>query len=176
MRRSSDDIVTLSDFVNKDASVLRDADFDAEHRRRFEFPRTFVPSLRHSLAVIARWKRERAAGTRFAFAVREVASGTLMGGCELKPRGGRTANLSYWTYPSHRGRGIASRAVALACKVAFRELGFGRLEVLTDPDNFGSRKVAARNGFKRVGVRDGRVLHVLDAKPVADRSVNGGRK
>jgi RimJ/RimL family protein N-acetyltransferase len=144
--------------------MLREVDLDPEHRRRFDFPEAFVPSLRHSRAVIARWRRERTAGTRFAFAVRGTVSGTLLGGCELKPCGCGTANLSYWTYPAHRGHGIASRAVALACKVAFGELGFERLEILTDPDNLSSRKVAIRNGFKETGVRDGRILHSLDAK------------
>jgi RimJ/RimL family protein N-acetyltransferase len=176
MRQSSDGVVTLSRFVNSDASVLRNADFDPEHRRRFDFPEAFVPSLRHSLAAIARWKRERTEGTRFAFAVREAASRTLVGGCELKPRVGRTANLSFWTYPPHRRRGMASRAVALACKIAFLEMGFECLEALTDADNVGSRKVAIRNGFKEAGVRNGRVLHVLDAKTVANRGVKDGMK
>jgi RimJ/RimL family protein N-acetyltransferase len=176
MRQASDGVVTLSRFVNSDASVLRDADCDPEHRRRFDFPEAFVPSLRHSLAAIARWKRERTKGTRFAFAVRKATSGTLVGGCELKPCDSNTANLSYWTYPMHRNRGLASRAVALVCRIAFLELGFERLEVLTDPDNLSSRKVAARNGFRKVGVRDGRVLHILDAKAVAIRSVRGGKK
>src|SRR5262245_11144709 len=114
----SDGVVRLTFFESRDAFVLREADGDAEHRLRFEFPADFVPSLQHSETVIARWQEERIAGTRFAFAVRSVANGELLGGCELRPLGNGLANMSYWTHPRHRRRGVASRAVALACEVA----------------------------------------------------------
>ncbi len=162
MRQPSDGVVTLAFFVPSDASVLCDGDRDFEHRRRFEFPDDFVPSLQHSEDVVARWEQERLAGKRFALAVRNAATDELLGGCELRPLKGESANLSYWTYPAHRCRGVASRAVALACHVAFEELSFRRLEILTDPDNVGSRRVALRNGFKEVGVREGRVLYVIE--------------
>ena len=163
MLQLTDGVVALSNFIAGDASVLRDVDFDPEHRRRFDFPDAFRPSLQHSEAVIARWEQERLAGTRFAFAVRETTTGTLLGSCELRPLVSGTANLSYWTHPAYRRHGFASRAVGLACKIAFVDLGFVRLEVLTDPDNVGSREVAARNGFKEVGTRDGRILYTVDA-------------
>jgi hypothetical protein len=38
-----------------------------------------------------------------------------------------------------------------------------RLELSADFDNVASRRIAIRNGFREVGVRDGRVLHVLEA-------------
>ena len=159
---NGDGVVTLAFFRPGDATIMCQGDHDSEHRRRFEFPRDFVPSLGHSQDVISRWERERETGERFAFAVRDAGTGELLGGCELRPLGGGTANLSYWTYPAHRSRGVASRAVALACEVAFRHFHFRRLEVLTDPDNAVSRRVAQRNGFAEAGVRDGRVLHVRE--------------
>jgi RimJ/RimL family protein N-acetyltransferase len=162
-QQTTDGIVTLASFVADDAPVLCAGDHDREHRRRFEFPDTFVPSLRHSQEVIARWEQERIAGTRFPFAVRDAITNTLLGGCELRPRGTEAVNLSYWTYPAHRGRGVASRAVALACKLAFEELAVARVEILTDPDNIASRRVAIRNGFRVAGLRDGRLLHLLEA-------------
>ena len=55
----SDGVVTLTFFASSDAAVLFEADGDAEHRRRFDFPDDFVPSLQHSENVIARWERER---------------------------------------------------------------------------------------------------------------------
>jgi len=152
----TDGVVTLTLFVPGDASVLLEADQDPEHRRRFEFPGDFVPSLRHSLEVIARWERERILGTRFPFAVRDVATRALLGGCELRPLAGSFANLSFWTHPAHRGRGVASRAVALACGVAFQELGIQRVEVLTDADNAPSRQVADRTGCGSQRIQGGR--------------------
>lgn len=153
----------LDSFVPADAPVLCDADRDPEHRRRFEFPGDFVASLEHSRAVIARWTEERRAGTRFPFAVRDAALGTLLGGCELSPLGDGAANVSYWTYPPHRGRGVATEAVRQLCALAFSDFGFRRLELSADLDNAASRRVALRNGFGEVGVRDGRMLHVLEA-------------
>jgi len=168
-QQTTDGVVILTPFVADDAPVLCEGDHDREHRRRFEFPDTFVPSLRHSQEVIARWAQERIAGTRFAFAVRDAITRTLLGGCELKPRSIEAVNLSYWTYPAHRGRGVASRAVALACKLAFEELAVARVEILADPDNIASRRVALRNGFRVAGLRDGRVLHCLEAKGSSGR-------
>jgi len=139
-----------------------DGDRDAEHRRWFEFPEDFVPSLQHSRDVIAQWERKRVAGERFPFAVRDAGTGELLGGCELRPVGNGAASLAYWTYPAHRSRGVASRAVALACRVAFEQLRFRRLEVVTEPDNGSSRRVALRNGFREAGVRDGRILHIKE--------------
>lgn len=158
--------ITLTPFQPADAPILFAADHDPEMRLRFEFPPAFVPSLEHTLAVIARWARERAAGERFPFAVRTVAdraaASVLVGGCELWPRGDGVANVSYWTYPAHRRAGYATRAVALLCDAAFGEGGFTRLEIVTDPDHVASRRIALRCGFAEAGMRDGRVLHVRE--------------
>ena len=151
-------------FAPADAAVLCAIDHDPEHRRRFDFPEGFVPSLRHSAAVIARWAEERRAGVRFPFAVREAASGDLIGGCELSPTGVGIANVSYWTHPLHRGRGVASEAVRQVCSHAFADLGFQRLELEADPDNIASHRVAIRNGFREIGLRAGRVLYVLEQR------------
>jgi RimJ/RimL family protein N-acetyltransferase len=163
LRLPGDGVVTLSLFRRSDAAVMCEGDRDAEHRRWFEFPEDFVPSLPHSRDVIAQWERKRAAGERFPFAVRDAETGELLGGCELRPVGKGAASLAYWTYPAHRSRGVASRAVALACQVASEQLRFRRLEVVTDPDNGGSRRVALRNGFREAGVRDGRILYIKDS-------------
>ena len=84
--------------------------------------------------MIAQWERKRAAGERFPFAVRDAGTGELLGGCELRPVGKGAASLAYWTYPAHRSRGVASRAVALACQVASEQLRFRQLEVVADPE------------------------------------------
>jgi RimJ/RimL family protein N-acetyltransferase len=153
--------IALTLFAPGDVPVLFEADADGEHRRRFDFPDGFVPSREHSENVITRWARERLAGVRFAYAVRSVAGGELVGGCELRPLGDGAANLSYWTYPRHRRRGVASRAVALACRIARTEFDFRGLEIVVDPDNVPSRRVATRNGFEEAGEKDGRVLYTL---------------
>jgi RimJ/RimL family protein N-acetyltransferase len=163
MAERTDDIVTLSPFRPTDAPVLFEVDHDPEHRRRFDFPDDFTPSLRHSQQVIARWESQRAAGERFPYAVRSAAAGEILGGVELRPLGDRVANLSYWTVPRHRRRGVASRAVSLACRLAFLDFGFRTIRVLADADNIGSRRVAVRNGFHEVGLSEGRICYVLES-------------
>ncbi len=157
----TDGVVVLTSFVATDAPLLCDGDRDPELRLRFGFPEDFAPSIEHSLAVVSRWEREREAGTRLTLAVRDAADGTLVGGCELLPLGSGAANLSYWTYPAHRNRGIASRAVAIAVKLAFTDLKMARLEVVVDSGNHYSRKVALNNGFEERGTRDSQILYVL---------------
>jgi RimJ/RimL family protein N-acetyltransferase len=157
----TDGVVTLDRFNDEDAPALLEVDGDPAHRLAFDFPVDFVPSLEHSRRVIDGWHDEFASGSRLAFAVRDRTSGTLLGGCELRPKGSRT-NLSYWTHPAHRNAGVASRAVALACRVAFDDLHIERLEIVTAPGNAASRRVAVRSGFREAGVRDGLILHVLD--------------
>lgn len=155
------DNLVLGVFVAADAPVLCAGDHDPEHRRRFDFPDDFVPSLAHAEQVIARWDAERRAGTRFPFAVRTADTGELLGGVELQPLGEGVANLSYWTYPAHRGKGVASRAIALAVEVAFTERGLTCLEVIAAPDNHASRRAALRNGFQEAGLREGQLLYLL---------------
>ena len=162
MNERSDGVVTLTLFVPNDAAVLCDGDTDPELRRRFDFPDDFTPSLTHSVEVIARWQAERAAGRRFPYAIRSAATNELLGGCELRPLGLGSANVSYWTYPAHRRRGVATRALRLACEIAFPEFGFRTLEALIEPDNAASRKAAHANGFVEVGQRDGRLLYLRE--------------
>jgi RimJ/RimL family protein N-acetyltransferase len=158
--KRTDGVVILTPFVESDAPVMRDADGDAEIRRWFDFPADFVPSLEHSREVIRRWDSERTAGTRFPFAVRSATTNELLGGCELRPTDPGFANLSYWTYAPHRRRGVASRAVRLACEIAFGELGVQGVEVVVNPKNAASRAVVEGNGFARSGERDGRIVYV----------------
>lgn len=160
----SDGTVRLGLFTRADAPVLCEGDHDPEHRLRFDFPADFIPSLQHAEGVLEQWERERLASTRLPFAVRDSTTDELLGGCELQPLGSGVANLSYWTYPQHRRRGVATRAIALVCAVAFQELGLRQLEVVTAPDNLGSRRAALNSGFREVGEREGQTLHLLEAQ------------
>lgn len=160
MKSNSDGIVYLDDFRITDAPALLAVDHDSEHRKRFEFPSDFVPSLEHSRNVIRGWIENRKLGTRYTFAVRTADSDCLVGGCEFRPneKQKETAQLSYWTHPDYRRRGIATRAVSIVCKIA-AELGITRLEVLVDKDNTASRRVAVNSGFTQSSDRDGRACY-----------------
>ena len=161
MKPNTDGIVYLDDFQLTDASAMLAADRDSEHRKRFEFPPDFVPSLEHSRNVIRGWIYDKKLGTRYTYAVRATDSTCLVGGCEICPKDKKIANLSYWTHPDYRRRGIATRAVSIACKIA-AEFGIERLEILVDKDNTASRLVAVNSGFIQSSDLNGRACYHLN--------------
>ncbi len=165
MKPNSNGIVYLDEFRLTDASAMLAVDHDPEHRKRFEFPPDFVPSLEHSRNVIRGWIDDLSLGTRYTFAVRDTESDCLVGGCEIRPKEHEkeSANLSYWTHPDYRRRGVATRAVSIACEIA-AELGITRLEIFTDKDNAASRCVAINNGFFQSGDRDGRACYYCNTR------------
>jgi RimJ/RimL family protein N-acetyltransferase len=149
--RLSDGVIVL------DRHTLADADAhlageDEEHARRFGwYPAHSTPeTVRRA---IERWQREwTSAGAKRAFAIRDEETGGLAGGCEVRLRDNRIADMSYWVFPPFRGRGYAGRAIRLACEWAFAELGVERMEIYVEPDNHASRGAALRAGFTEEGV------------------------
>jgi len=55
----------------------------------------------------------------------------------------------------------------LTCRVAFEQFRHRRLEVVIDRDNFASRLVALRNGFRETGSREDRLLYVNELESVS---------
>ena len=74
-------------------------------------------------------------------------------------RGNARAQIGYWCAPHARGRGITSNALRRLCKYGFEELNLQRLELIADPENEGSQRVAAAVGFRREGVLRSHVRH-----------------
>jgi ribosomal-protein-alanine N-acetyltransferase len=116
--------------------------------------------------------RARADDVAYAFAI--VAEGEPAGTITLSnvARGPfQNANVGYWVDGSRNGKGIATRAVALAVEHAFGELGLHRVQAGTLVDNRASQRVLEKNGFHRIGVSPRYLLiagawrdHVLFAK------------
>jgi RimJ/RimL family protein N-acetyltransferase len=84
------------------------------------------------------------------FAVREEASGKLLGGCQLRKLANGSAEVSYWTSAPHRGHKVAQRALRLLCRHARHE-GIGHLEAHVSVDNPASQAVAIAVGFTAQG-------------------------
>jgi ribosomal-protein-alanine N-acetyltransferase len=68
----------------------------------------------------------------------------------------RRGELGYWLVADARGRGLATRALRLALRWMFEDLGLERAEIATTPDNTGSLAVARRLGFAEEGLLRGR--------------------
>ncbi|MGH3361135.1 MAG: GNAT family N-acetyltransferase, partial [Nocardioides sp.] len=65
---------------------------------------------------------------------------------------GIECEVGYWTHPDARGRGVASRAVAMALRHCFTALGVNRVKALCAADNAASRHVLEVNGLTHTGV------------------------
>ena len=148
-----DGVVFLSRYTEDDIPA-HIAGEDEETARRFGWwPQTPTPAgVRDAFAV---WAREwETGGPTRTFAVRELGTGRLLGGCELRIQPDRTAQVSYWTSAADRGRGYATRSVALLLHYA-RSIGIREAEAHVASDNHPSRRVAEKAGFRPAGTYTG---------------------
>ncbi len=67
--------------------------------------------------------------------------------------------IGYWVAAPARRRGIGTRALRLLSRWALDELELQRLELITDPDNLASQRVAEKVGFRREGVLRAHLRH-----------------
>ncbi|HWT22829.1 MAG TPA: GNAT family protein [Solirubrobacteraceae bacterium] len=109
--------------------------------------------LEHALAFV----RGEAVPDELALAF--TVEGAVAGCIGMKPVPDRIGHVGYWCAPEHRGRGWTARALRLFAAHAFGELGVERLELVAEPGNAGSLRVAAKAGFVREGVLRAYVRH-----------------
>ena len=103
---------------------------------------------------VRRAGRAFADGLEFAFVVRSVETGELLGSAGLNgiDRLNRWANLGYWIRSDRTGHGYATRAARLVSAFGMGEMELGRIEILAAVDNHPSQAVADRMGALREGV------------------------
>jgi RimJ/RimL family protein N-acetyltransferase len=124
------------------------------------------PEMQHWLPLLPRpYHREHAESFvrgeiepgAHSFAIEE--EGRLVGSISLRVDGNETGTVGYWCLREARGRGIVPRALRLISRYGLEELGLGRVELVTDPDNVASQRVAEKVGFTREGVLRSHLLH-----------------
>ena len=151
-RRLTDGTVRLRPWRERDVPDLVVACSDPE------IPRwTVVPSPYTEVdarAFVASQNERLSRGEAAPFAVVGAERGELLGSIEvtlLDRRSGR-GEIGYWVASHTRGRGVALRAVRLLSAWAFEDLGLERLELLIEPENEPSQRVAEAAGFTREGL------------------------
>jgi RimJ/RimL family protein N-acetyltransferase len=92
-----------------------------------------------------------------SFAITEA--GGVVGSIGMTTNQKGTGHIGYWCAPEARGREITTRALRVLSRWGFDELGLARLELITDPDNVASQRVAEKVGFRRDGVLRSHLLH-----------------
>jgi RimJ/RimL family protein N-acetyltransferase len=142
--RLEDDAIVLRTLEADDAPALASAigdDPELDRWTRIPFPytaddaRAFIASTEES-----------------AFAILDSTDGELLGGIGARAGGEAVVEIGYWVKADARGRGVATRALALIARFAFADLGAARVQLTTEPDNLPSQRVAEKAGFTREGV------------------------
>jgi RimJ/RimL family protein N-acetyltransferase len=88
-----------------------------------------------------------------------TVDGAPIGSIGMRTNESRVGHIGYWCAREARGRGYTTRALRVVSRFAIEELRFGRLELITDPDNHASQRVAEKVGFRREGVLRSHLLH-----------------
>ena len=86
-------------------------------------------------------------GSGAPFAVVDDRSGALLGSAGLHGIADGSAEVGYWCAADARGQGVTSDAVAAVCRWGFASLGLRHIGWVAGVGNWGSRRVAERNGF-----------------------------
>lgn len=126
-----------------------------------EIPRwTTIPSpyAEHDAReYLARTEPDRLVGRELGLAVVGVEGGAMLGGCGLSRFDwpDRKCEIGYWVVKEERGRTVGTRAVRLLSHWALGPLGLERLELLVDPGNEPSNRLAISAGYTREGLMRG---------------------
>jgi ribosomal-protein-serine acetyltransferase len=106
---------------------------------------------------LCRERRARAEGLEYSIFDDD---GRLLGGAGLCPVNPlhRFANLGYWTRASAERQGVASSAAGALARAGICEAGLFRVEIVIDPVNVGSVRVAEKIGAVREGVLRRRIF------------------
>jgi len=98
--------------------------------------------------------------TRYPFAIVDAETGALLGSIDMGVNShDYRGHIGYWIAAPARGRGVCTRALMILARWALDELELQRLELITDPDNGASQRVAEKVGFLREGVLRAHLRH-----------------
>lgn len=150
-----DGVVTLREWIDDDRDALVAIANDETIRRWTRVPSPYTDLDAENWFALTR--TTRAAGHQAAFAVVDAGDDELLGSIDLRmnPADPAIAELGYMVGPRARRRGVATRAVELITEWAFGTLGIERVEILVDPRNEPSVRVAESAGYRREGVLRG---------------------
>ena len=92
-----------------------------------------------------------------------IHNGKLIGGCGIKIDQHRPfkGEIGYFLDETYWGKGITTEAVKKLEKIGFEDLNLERIEILMNPKNTASERIAIKCGYKKEGllkkvIRDGK--------------------
>ena len=107
-------------------------------------------AVQPAMASVGRWRAWCHSGYAREFGIFSADTGEVLGcvGVNQINRVHLIGNLGYWVRTTREGRGIATAAARLVARFAFAELTLARLEIVIEPHNAASRRVAEKLGAR----------------------------
>lgn len=143
---ATDGVVTLRKWRESDADAIVEACQDPEIQ--YWIPLIPSPYRREDALAFIRGELDTVGQHQQAIVVDDRVVGAIGMGVNRN----RTGHIGYWCAREARGQGVTTRALRLLSRHGFGELGLQRLELITDPDNHASQRVAEKAGYRREGV------------------------
>jgi ribosomal-protein-alanine N-acetyltransferase len=138
--RLEDGDVVLRPFVDADVPAIVAACQDPEIPRRTSVPSPYTEEDARSFLA--------GSPNVHSFAVVD-ADDELLGCVGYQLLNHSRATLGYWVVRQARGRGVATRALRLLSRWALLAHGLARVQLIVEPDNVASIRVAENAGFRR---------------------------
>jgi [ribosomal protein S5]-alanine N-acetyltransferase len=146
--RLDDGVVRLREWANEDSAWYAKSVQDPLIQRFT----TESPTL-DAGQVLAAIIKLRAAGDAEGFVICDAVTGDRLGNIALC-HDGRVGEVSYWVAAQARGRGVATRALALFSFWCFQAVGLEELWLCAHRENVASQRAALRAGYRRDPGRD----------------------
>ena len=146
--------VRLRGWGHADLDVIHRACQDPDIQRWTRVPSPYVEGSAHGFVDHVVPATRAQGGASFAV---ETAEG-VVGSIALHHAWDGVGEIGFWMAPWARGRGLLHDALITLCRWCFEERGLARVEMLIEPDNHASRRVAVRAGFSEEGTLRRRLL------------------
>jgi [ribosomal protein S5]-alanine N-acetyltransferase len=109
---------------------------------------------------------EKSNGFVTNFAIRDRASGNLIGGCGRFVKDIHKDEIGYWLAEPFRNRGIMSAVINGFCEHLFDTTDLVRIEAIVFAENMASAKTLEKAGFQREGLMRKYVVKIGEMKDV----------
>jgi RimJ/RimL family protein N-acetyltransferase len=146
----TDGEIVLRSWEPRDVPAVTAACQDPEIPRWTVVPHNYTE--RHAREFISGTAADLATGRELALAIVD-ADDRLLGALGISnfDWADLKAEIGYWMAPEARRRGVGARATRMLAAWALTSLGLERLELLANPENEASQRLAERAGFTREG-------------------------
>jgi [ribosomal protein S5]-alanine N-acetyltransferase len=120
--------------------------------KKFIYLATDPKSIEEEREWILNTRQRRKNNIEWNYAI--ISNGKLVGAIGIKINQHRkyAGEIGYFVDENYWGKGIASQAVKLVEKEGFKKLKLSRIEILMQPANKASEKVAIKNNYKKEGL------------------------